>query len=361
MSKERILITGAGGMLGNAIFPYVTSRFDTVSATDKDAEESWLETLDVRDIEAARKRFAKFQPTLVLHLAACTDLEFCEVQSQVAEETNAYATGEIAALCEEYGATLVYISTAGVFDGTKSGFYTEQDQPNPIMVYGKTKYDGELLAAARCSRHFIVRAGWMVGGGAAKDHKFVHHILGQIVAGEKTIRAVNDRFGTPTYTHDFALNLFRLLESGTVGTYHMVCEGSGTRHDVAKEILDICGHQDIELLSVDSSYFASNYFAPRPVSEMMINANLRAQGLNLMRNWREALRDYILREFSHAMAGQIITGRDRRLRLERRKNDYAWNAIERRKAASRRGLDAGLLASRPEWREGLRTGEVRSA
>src|SRR5439155_7222014 len=116
-----------------------------------------------------------------------------------------------------------------------------------------------------------------------------------IVAGSKRIHAVNDRFGTPTYTHDFALNLFHLLDSRQYGLYHMVCEGSGTRFDVAQEILAITGHSEIELIAVDSSYFAGQYFAPRPVSEMMRNANLEALGINYMRPWRDALRDYITR------------------------------------------------------------------
>jgi dTDP-4-dehydrorhamnose reductase len=337
MDDERVLITGAGGMLGNAVYPYFAKRFSSVVATDKDPNETWLDTLDVRDTPALRSAFARVKPKIVLHLAACTDLEFCEVHKDVARETNAGATAEVAKLCEETGATMVYISTAGVFDGTKEGFYTEADPPNPIMVYGQTKYDGELLAAKHCSRHFVVRAGWMVGGGAAKDHKFVHHILGQIVSGAKKIHAVNDRFGTPTYTHDFALNLFKLLDSKAYGTYHMVCEGAGTRYDVAREILDIAGQDEIDLVSVDSSFFAGNYFAPRPVSEMMTNANLRSLGINAMRPWRDALKDYMTREFPHAFAGASAPGGERRVRKERRKETLPWTGPERRKTGERRG------------------------
>ena len=341
MSKqlERVLITGAGGMLGNAIYPYFSERFADVTATDKDTNEAWISYLDVRDTPELRRHFDSMKPTIVLHLAACTDLEFCEVHPGVAKATNADATEAVAKLCEEFGATLVYISTAGVFDGEKEGFYTEADAPNPIMVYGQTKYDGELHAAKFCSRHFIVRAGWMVGGGAAKDHKFVHHILGQIVSGAKVIHAVHDRFGTPTYTHDFALTLFKLLDSRQYGTYHMVCEGSGSRFDVARHILDISGRDEITLKSVDSSFFESNYFAPRPVSEMMLNANLTALGINLMRPWREALRDYVTREFPLALAGASPDA-ERRARADRRKNPVAWNATERRKSDGRRSEEA---------------------
>lgn len=302
MKVERVLVTGAGGMLGTAIYPHFASRFEVLSATDKDVNEPWLEFLDVRDTAALRRKFTALQPNLVLHLAAETDLEFCETNPGVAEETNHRATGEIAALCEEHGATLVYISTAGVFDGTKQGFYTEADEPRPIMVYGRAKFDGERAAAARCRRLYTVRAGWMIGGGARKDKKFVHLILEQILAGAKVIRAVNDRWGTPTYTRDFALNLLELLPTREYGTYHMVCEGFGSRYDVARAILDITGHDEIGLLPVASTHFGTRYFAPRPVSEMMINARLTALGINRMRAWRVALRDYLLREFQDVCA-----------------------------------------------------------
>ena len=339
MNFERVLITGAGGMLGNAIYPYFFERFAQVTATDKDVNEKWISHLDVRDTAALEATFENVKPDLVLHLAACTDLEFCEVHADTAKQTNADSTRTVAQLSERHGATLVYISTAGVFDGEKDGLYTEQDEPRPIMVYGETKRAGELHATEHCSRSFVVRAGWMVGGGAAKDHKFVHHILGQIVAGEKVIRAVNDRFGTPTYTHDFALNLFKLLDSKRYGTYHMVCEGSGTRFDVAAAILDICGHKDIALHAVPSSYFNDRYFAPRPVSEMMTNANLRALGLNFMRPWRDALGDYLKREFPHAFAGCTVPGGERRLRKERRRHALSWDGPERRTSSGRRSGD----------------------
>lgn len=343
MECERVLLTGAGGMLGHAVYPYFRERYPSVVATDLVDDEEWLEPLDVRDAEALRARFEQFRPDLVLHLAACTDLEFCEVHAGVAESTNARGTASIAALCQEFGATLVYISTAGIFDGCKDGYYSEADAPNPIMVYGRTKWEGEEHVRRLCRRHFIVRAGWMVGGGGDKDKKFVQHIVGQVLAGKKTIRAVNDRWGTPTYTHDFALNLFRLLGSRRYGTYHMVCEGSGTRFDVARHVLDVCGRDDINLVAVDSDYFADRFFAPRPRSEMLINSALRDAGLNFMRPWQEALRDYLGRYFSHAFAGApaAVAVRERRKRSpERRRTAYPWTGRERRQSGARRSYDA---------------------
>lgn len=308
MQFSRAWITGAGGMLGNAIYPYFRERFEHVVATDKQVSEAWMQELDVRDTPAMRRMFKLLTPDLVLHLAAETDLEFCETHPDVAIAVNDTATRELAQLCEEYGATLVYISTAGTFDGLKEEPYTEEDEPRPIMVYGQTKLDGEHHVREFCSRHYVVRAGWMVGG-RLKDHKFVSKIIDQIKANQDVIYAVSDKWGTPTYTHDFALNLFRLLESGEYGTYHMVCEGSGTRYDVAREILRISGREDIRLEPVDSEFFAETYFVPRPRSEIMVNANLARLGINLMRPWKEALHDYLVRGFPEIInRGDIDTG-----------------------------------------------------
>jgi dTDP-4-dehydrorhamnose reductase len=162
MEFKRVLITGSGGMLGNAIAPYFKQRCAEVLATDiqiEADERDWLTYLDARDAGAMRRTFTEFKPDLVLHLAALVDLEFCEVHPKDPELTNQTATGIVARLAAEHGATLVYISTGGVFDGVKEGYYTEADQPNPIMVYGATKFAGEGEVRAAAGRHYVVRSG----------------------------------------------------------------------------------------------------------------------------------------------------------------------------------------------------------
>jgi len=297
MVPQRVLITGCGGMLGGAIYEFFRMHSPVVVATDKILSESMHRQLDVRDTHGLRAIMSDLRPDLVLHLAAETDLEWCEEHPEGAAAVNADATRTIAELCEDARCTLVYISTAGVFDGRKETFYTEEDKPNPIMVYGQTKFDGENHVRNLCAKHYVVRAGWMVGGGPKRDHKFVRRILEQLEEGRRVIHAVNDRLGTPTYTHDFAMNLFTLLGYDAYGTYHMVCEGSGSRFDVAVEIVRIFGDESVMVASVDSSFFKEQYPAPRPRSEMLINAKLRHMGINQMRRWRDALREYIEREY----------------------------------------------------------------
>ena len=297
MLSKKMLITGCGGMLGNAIYPFFLTRYETVLATDRDVNEDWLMPLDVRDDRKLGEVFEEYRPDVVVHLAAETSLEYCETYTDIAEATNARATRTIAELCRKREATLIYVSTAGVFDGSKEGEYIETDRPNPIMVYGKTKFDGELYASKHCEKTFVVRAGWMMGGGRKKEKKFVYKILQQIGSGQREIFAVDDLWGTPTYTNDFAQTLFLLMETENYGTYHMVCGGKGTRYDVAREILEICNRTDIKLTRVGSEFFKEEYFVTRPRSEMMYNHNLTRIGCNHMRSWRDALHAYIKNDF----------------------------------------------------------------
>ena len=180
---------------------------------------------------------------------------------------------------------MTFISTAGVFDGTKeSGPYTEFDAPNPINTYGATKFEAEKLVAGILEKYYIIRAGWMVGGGADKDHKFVARILSQVREGRTTIHAVGDKFGTPTYTYDFAQNMLELVETPFYGRYHMACLGEGSRYqDVALEIVDFYGRRDVSVVPVTSDAFVDDYPAPRPRSEMMRNRMLELRGMNRMR------------------------------------------------------------------------------
>jgi dTDP-4-dehydrorhamnose reductase len=291
----KVLITGAAGMLGSAVYPAFVRGGHDVRATDLEPRTTDglpMSVLDVRDLTAVRREIDSFEPDLVAHLAAETDLETCELDPDHAYRTNTLGTQNVAVMAEQRGAMLVYISTAGVFDGEKTdGSYTEFDVARPINVYGASKFEGERVAASLSSRHFIVRAGWMVGGGP-RDHKFVAKILEQLAADAQIIHAVDDKLGTPTYTEDFAANLLRLIDEPRYGLYHMTCRGHGSRYDVAREIVAWSG-RGTEVVPVASTYFAETYFAPRPRSEMMRNYMLELAGIDLMRSWPEALRAYL--------------------------------------------------------------------
>jgi dTDP-4-dehydrorhamnose reductase len=252
-----------------------------------------MDALDVRDASAVAAAIASVRADLVLHLAAETDLEICESSRDHAYSTNTVGTHNgVAIACNQNGARLVYISTAGVFDGEKvDGPYTEFDEARPINVYGRSKYLGEDYVMRLVPESYVVRAGWMIGGGD-RDHKFVAKVVEQLRDGAKTVRAVTDKLGTPTYVQDFAQNLLELVATPYYGLYHMACIGEGSRFDVAREIVAYYG-LDVEVVPVTSEAFAVEYPAPRPRSEMMRNYMLDLRDLNRMRPWDVALRDYL--------------------------------------------------------------------
>lgn len=287
----KILVTGAGGMLGSSLVPTFKNEGFEVFPTDINID-SGIEYLDVRDHDEMEDFVKKIKPDIVMHLAAETDVDLCEAEPDHAYFTNTVGTENAAFICREKGCLLVYISTAGVFDGKKKTAYTELDPAYPINVYGNTKLEGEKIVQKLLKKYFVVRAGWMVGGGY-KDKKFVAKIIKQVKEGAKKIYAVNDKWGTPTYTPAFSRNLLKLIQTDYFGLYHMACTGAGTRFDVAEKILEILGREDIGLVPVDSSYFSKDYPALRPYSEMMENYMLTKHGLNLMPSWEDALKDYL--------------------------------------------------------------------
>ena len=292
----RILITGCAGMLGSAVFPAFAKAGHDIVATDlqpREVDGLPMSHLDVRDAAAIDASIEEVHPDLVLHLAAETDLETCESDPDHAYLTNTIGTHNVALAARRHGATVVYISTAGVFDGAKTdGPYTELDEARPINVYGRSKLEGEAIIQRFVPGGFVVRAGWMVGG-ADRDHKFVAKVIDQLRDGTRTIRAVTDKLGTPTYTKDFAQNLLELVGTPFHGLYHMACIGEGSRFDVAREIVAFYGRGDVEVIPVTSDAFAAEYTAPRPRSEIMRNYMLDLRGMNRMRPWQVALREYL--------------------------------------------------------------------
>ena len=188
---------------------------------------------------------------------------------------------------------MLYISTAGIFDGEKS-FYDDWDIPKPLGHYARSKYIAEQYVQTNTNQYLICRAGWMMGGGIKKDKKFVNKIIKQIRENKKELFVVNDKLGTPTYTLDFANNVELLIQNKKRGLYNLVCEGHTSRLEVAKEILKILNLEDsINITEVDSNFFKKEYFAARPNSEMLINYKLNLLSLNIMRDWKICLVEYI--------------------------------------------------------------------
>jgi dTDP-4-dehydrorhamnose reductase len=276
-------------------------------ATDIDLSEPrpWaargprLQWLDVSRRDAVSDCFSSVRPHLVMHLAAETSLEISETNPDRAYLTNTIATKYVALQARAAGIPMVYTSTAGVFDGTKTGPYIEFDRPDPITTCGATKYEGELIVANTVEEHYIVRTGWLVGGGAARNRRFVSRIVEQLRDGAETIYAVDDKLGSPTSAVALSRCLLNLSTSGLFGLYHMACGGQASRYDVAARILQVLGRNDVELVGVGSDHFAEEYFSVRPASQVLRNLVLDLQGMNTMPDWPDAIDEYLRTEFAH--------------------------------------------------------------
>jgi dTDP-4-dehydrorhamnose reductase len=279
-------------MLGKAVYERFSPRCQ-VLATDIDVNEPWLEYGDVIDFQGISEKASKFKPDLIINLAALTDLEYCEKNSEITWKTNALGAENMALISKKLNATHIYISTAGIFDG-KQEYYNDFEKPSPKSIYAKAKYYGETVVEKILDNYFIFRAGWMMGGGIEKDKKFIIKIFKQILDGKKELFVVDDKLGTPTYTVNFAESMFAMVQTELFGLYNMVCEGSCSRYDVAVEFVRLLGlENEINIDIVGSDYFKDEYFAPRPYSEKLLNLKLSARGINYMKDWKECLSDYV--------------------------------------------------------------------
>jgi dTDP-4-dehydrorhamnose reductase len=279
----RVLVTGANGMLGRDLSRELGAHGHSVCATGS-AE------MDVRQPDQVRRTFADFQPEQVFHLAALTDVDGCERTPEAAYHTNVLGTQLIALACAAADVPMVYVSTIAVFDGLKPEAYIEFDTPNPQSCYARSKYEGEKVVQQHVPRHFILRAGWMFGGGAA-DKKFVARILHQ-ARTQRELKAVDDKFGSPTYTVDMARAVVALAHSDLYGLYHLVNVGQPvSRFQIAQKALEYAGLTDCRVIPVSSAAFP--LAAPRPRMEAARNLHAELFGLDLMRPWEAALREYV--------------------------------------------------------------------
>ena len=288
IKMEKILVTGAGGMVGS----YVPEVFRDREFILTDILDGFV-FLDVRDPAAVMAQVASARPDLVMHLAAATDVDRCEQEPDWAYASNAIGTQNVALACLEHNIPLVYISTAAVFSGDKPDPYTEFDIPRPANLYGNSKLAGENIVASLLQRYYIVRAGWMIGGGE-KDRKFVGKIARLICEGKNPLKVVNDKWGSPTYAKDLLTGIRRLIQTGYYGLYHMVNKGCCSRYEVALLIQGILQCPELTINPVSSKEFPLP--APRARSEAMRNLKLDLLGLNTMRSWEEAVIDYVRME-----------------------------------------------------------------
>lgn len=280
----RILITGSNGMLGTSV-KKVFGNHDMIYTTSTD--------LDARNINQVMK-WAKSKPEIILHLAAVTDLVCAEFNPSDAYMTNHTGTLNMLELASSLNIPIVYIGTAGIFDGKKK-IYKEEDRPNPLHHYGRSKYYGE-LAVRQYEKHYIVRSGWAMGGGPEVDKKFINKIYKLINSGAKKLYGIKDMYGNPTYTLDFAMTLKNIVtQMPEYGTYNSGGKGRASRLEVLKEFVKLLGlSKKIKIVPVTDKEFCKLFPSgyPKTGSEVLSIKKLEKTGLSAMRDWHLSLAEY---------------------------------------------------------------------
>jgi dTDP-4-dehydrorhamnose reductase len=280
----KILITGANGMVARAAIEHCRNIGDEVVALTR-------QELNIADTEAVSNWFESNRPDAVLNCAAYTDVDGAESNAEAARLANTVGVENLAASSKSVGARFVTISTDYVFDGEKSGFYTEDDIPNPRGIYAITKYEGEVAAARANPDSVIVRSGWIYGHGGTNFLSVMHSLLGQ----GKNIKAIGDAYGTPTFASDLAQRLRELGATNASGIFHVTNSGDGMSYlGFAEKICEIGGYDKglIERVSNDDLKRP----APRPVSSKLKSVRMDKLGLHPLPDWKEALENFLSEE-----------------------------------------------------------------
>jgi dTDP-4-dehydrorhamnose reductase len=277
----KILITGAGGLVGRALVKECSGRGDDVLAYDH-------KTLDIGDRGAVETIVGEQRPDAVINCAAWTDVDGCEGDPELAQRVNALGPENLAHASRNADAVLITISTDYVFDGRKDGFYTQRDQPLPISVYGKFKLEGERRAQTAYARTIVVRSGFIFGPGGKN---FLSNVVSLAERGTK-LKAIRDCWGTPTYGRDLAARLRELAGLDLPGTYHVVNSGDGASFETfSVEALRLAGLNTDVLEVVDNDSLGRP--APRPHNSRMKCLLSPAIGLAPLPAWQEALAHFI--------------------------------------------------------------------
>jgi dTDP-4-dehydrorhamnose reductase len=285
----RILITGAAGQLGQELRAALAG--EEVLPVDMGAADPTVAEMDITDYRRTTGVIEEFAPDVVIHGAAYTNVDGCEIDPDLAYRVNALGTQNVALACQRVDAALLYISTDYVFDGTKGTPYLEFDAPNPVSVYGRSKLAGEEYVRSLLRRFYVVRTAWLYGNGSKN---FPKTILAA-AARQSSLFGVVDEVGCPTWARDLAAGVAQLIRAPLYGVYHLTNEGYCSRFELVQAILELAGRSEVAITPLSAAAFNARYPLPakRPAFTALRNyCAATALGIRL-RPWREALAEFI--------------------------------------------------------------------
>ena len=275
----KVLVTGVNGQLGYDIVKELEKRGHQAVGVDR-------KEMDLTSTEQIKECIENVNPEAIIHCAAYTAVDKAEDEEELCTRVNAIATKEIAEHAKVLDIPMIYISTDYVFDGTKNGEYTEDDIPNPINVYGKTKHQGEVYVQEILEKYYIVRISWVFG---ENGNNFIDTML-RLSKERDSLNVINDQVGSPTYTKDLAVLLVDMIQADKYGIYHATNERYCTWYEFAKEIFKI-SNIDIKVNPINTSEYPTK--AKRPMNSKMNKDKLNINGFIKLRAWKDALKDYI--------------------------------------------------------------------
>ena len=278
----KVLIVGSRGMLGSdlmAVFSRDPGGYEAIGVD--------LPEVDIVQPESCSCIIGDLRPDVVINAAALTCVDDCETQPESAMCVNGDGVGNIAAAAAAFGALFIHYGTDYIFDGSKTGGYTEDDIPEPASIYGKSKLLGEELARRNSPRHILIRVSWLFG---ANGTNFIRTVVNAARKGNP-LRVVNDQHGSPTYTKDVAAQTLKMMEAGCLGTYHVTNNGVCTWYDLAVKSIAWAKISNVFVTPVASSEYPRP--AHRPTNSILIDTRLGRNGVARLRHWQDAAREYV--------------------------------------------------------------------
>ncbi len=276
---KRLIVTGAGGMLGADVTRQFSSNFKVTALTRKE--------LDITDKKAVRQVFKHYRPEIVINCAAFTRVDDCESMKETAFSVNAEGPGILASACRDSGALLVHISTDYVFDGSKKSPWKEDEPKAPLNIYGKSKLQGEKRVEARCENYLIIRTSWLFG---LNGPNFITTML-DLSKKRDELSVVNDQEGSPTSTRDLAWGIKMLVMHDLRGVFHCCNSGSCTWFDLCRFVFEKRGIKGVTLKPVPSESFPRP--AARPEYSVLDTSRFKKFTGRKMRPWQQAVSEYL--------------------------------------------------------------------
>lgn len=254
----KILLTGGSGLFGQAFIDLVKKTYELYATYNQNPLnfENALQ-LDITDVEQVKKVIEKIKPDVIVHSAAFTNVDKCEIEKEKACETNAKATENIAKIADKINAKLIYISTDYVFDGEK-GLYKEEDKTNPINYYGLTKLEGEKAVIKHCNDYVIARTSVIYG---MNKKNFATWVIDELKNGRQ-INIITDQWVSPTLNIDLAEQILALIEKDEKGIFHTAGGERISRYDFVMKLAEIFGFDKSLINPITSDKL--NWIAKRP-------------------------------------------------------------------------------------------------